>query len=142
MRRARHRLSRRRFLKTSAAAGAGAAALTIVPRNVLGQGQAPPSEVLRAGLVGCGGQGGEDLRLYISGAGGQFQLVARCDVRFRDKSANHAEAAHRSATILHLANTAIRTGRKIRYDPIKEEVIGDEEANRLVYQPMRAPWRL
>jgi hypothetical protein len=25
---------------------------------------------------------------------------------------------------------------------VKEEIIGDEEANRLVYQPPRAPWRL
>ena len=63
-------------------------------------------------------------------------------VKTRKKSANHAEVSHRSATILHLANIAIRTGRRIRYDPIKEEVIGDEEANRLVYQPTRAPWRL
>ncbi|MHC4984359.1 MAG: Gfo/Idh/MocA family oxidoreductase, partial [Planctomycetota bacterium] len=63
-------------------------------------------------------------------------------VKTRKKSANHAEASHRSATILHLANIAIRCGRKLHYDPVKEEVIGDEEANRLVYQPMRAPWRL
>jgi hypothetical protein len=28
------------------------------------------------------------------------------------------------------------------YDPDKEEIIGDEEANRLVHQPMRAPWRV
>ena len=54
----------------------------------------------------------------------------------------HAEASHRCATLLHLSNIAIRCGRKIRYDPVKEEIIGDEEANRLVYQPLRAPWRL
>jgi len=63
-------------------------------------------------------------------------------VKTRKKSANHAEASHRSATILHLANIAIRCGRKIRYDPVKEEIIGDREANRLVDQPTRAPWRL
>jgi hypothetical protein len=32
--------------------------------------------------------------------------------------------------------------RKIRFDPVKEEVIGDEEANRLVRPPMRAPWQV
>ncbi len=63
-------------------------------------------------------------------------------VKTRKRPGGHAEAAHRSATILHLANLAIRTGRKIHYDPVKEEVIGDEEANRLVNQPMRAPWHL
>ena len=39
-------------------------------------------------------------------------------------------------------NVAMRCGRKLRFDPVKNEVVGDEEANRLVYQPMRAPWRL
>jgi hypothetical protein len=63
-------------------------------------------------------------------------------VKTRQKAANHAEAAHRSVAILHLGNIAIRCGRKIQYDPVKEQIIGDEEANRLVYQPMRAPWRL
>jgi predicted dehydrogenase len=53
-----------------------------------------------------------------------------------------AEAAHRSVTLVHLANIAIRTGRKIRWDPVAERVIGDEEANRLVDVPMRAPWHL
>ncbi len=63
-------------------------------------------------------------------------------VKTRKKSANHAEPSHRSATILHLANIAIRTGRRIEYDPVKEQIIGDPEANRLVNQPTRAPWRL
>jgi predicted dehydrogenase len=63
-------------------------------------------------------------------------------VKTRKQPANHAEASHRSATILHLANIAIRCGRKIQYDPVKEKIVGDEEANRLVYQPPRAPWRL
>jgi hypothetical protein len=50
--------------------------------------------------------------------------------------------AHKTACIMHLMNIAIRTGRKIKFDPIKEVVIGDEEANRLAHQPMRAPWHL
>ena len=44
--------------------------------------------------------------------------------------------------MIHLANIAIRCGRKIRYDPAKEQIIGDAFANRLVNQPMRAPWHL
>jgi hypothetical protein len=63
-------------------------------------------------------------------------------VKTRQKPGGHAEAAHRAATILHLANISIRVGRKIRFDPVKEQIIGDEEANRLVNQPMRAPWHL
>jgi len=64
-------------------------------------------------------------------------------VRTRDDShcrQPNAEAAHRGATALHLANIAIRTGRTVHYDPVKEEIIGDEEQNRYVYGPMRAPW--
>ncbi len=63
-------------------------------------------------------------------------------VRTRHRAGGHAEAAHRTATLFHLANVAIRTGRKLRYDPEKEVIVGDEEANRLVHQPMRAPWRV
>jgi hypothetical protein len=63
-------------------------------------------------------------------------------VKTRKPAGGNAEASHRVATIYHLANIAFRTGRKLRFDPDKEEFIGDDEANRLVYQPMRAPWRL
>jgi predicted dehydrogenase len=63
-------------------------------------------------------------------------------VRTRKPAGGNAEAAHRTACILHLANIAIRVGRKIRFDPVKEVIVGDEEANRLVNQPMRAPWHL
>ena len=63
-------------------------------------------------------------------------------VKARKLSGGHAEAAHRTSTLIHLTNIAIRTGRKLQYDPVKEQIVGDEEANRLVYQPMRAPWHL
>ncbi len=63
-------------------------------------------------------------------------------VKTRGLSAGHAEAAHRAVTIAHLSNIAIRLGRKIKYDPVKEQIVGDEIANRLVYQPMRAPWHV
>lgn len=63
-------------------------------------------------------------------------------VRLRVECAGNAEASHRCATLLHLANIAIRLGRKLRYDPEKEQFIGDDEANRLVNVPMRAPWHL
>ena len=63
-------------------------------------------------------------------------------VKTRGQAGGHPEAAHRTACLMHLTNIAIRTGRKLRYDPVKEEFIGDEEANRLANQPMRAPWHL
>jgi hypothetical protein len=33
-------------------------------------------------------------------------------------------------------------GRKLRWDPAKEEFVGDEMANRLRSRAMRAPWSL
>ena len=63
-------------------------------------------------------------------------------VKTRKQPGGNAEAAHRCATLLHLANIAIRTGRKIKYDPVKEQIVGDELANRYVNVPMRAPWHL
>jgi len=63
-------------------------------------------------------------------------------VRTRKPAGGNAEAAHRTVCILHLANLSIRMGRKIKFDPATEQVIGDAEANRLVNQPMRAPWHL
>jgi hypothetical protein len=63
-------------------------------------------------------------------------------VKARKEAGGHVEAAHRAVTIAHLSNIAIRLGRKIRYDPVKEQILGDEAANRLVYQPMREPWHL
>jgi hypothetical protein len=63
-------------------------------------------------------------------------------VKERKEAGGNAEASHRCATLLHLANIAIRTGRKLQYDPVNEQIIGDEQANRLVNQPMRAPWHL
>ncbi|MDD4267378.1 MAG: Gfo/Idh/MocA family oxidoreductase [Pirellulales bacterium] len=63
-------------------------------------------------------------------------------IRTRRQAGGHAEASHRVATIYHLANIAFRTGRVLRFDPVQEEIVGDEEANRLVHQPMRAPWHI
>jgi myo-inositol 2-dehydrogenase/D-chiro-inositol 1-dehydrogenase len=63
-------------------------------------------------------------------------------VKTRKRAGGNADAANRSATLMHLANIAIRTGRKLRYDPVNEQIIGDEEANRLVNPPMRSPWHL
>jgi hypothetical protein len=63
-------------------------------------------------------------------------------IRTRQQTGSHAERSHRVATIYHLANVGFRCGRPLKFDPDTEQIIGDEEANRLVNQPMRAPWRL
>ncbi len=50
------------------------------------------------------------------------------------------EAAVRADMICQQADIAIRLGRKLRWDPVKEE-FDDEQANRMLARPMRSPWR-
>ncbi len=77
-----HGLSRRDFLACSAAA---AATFTIAPRHVLGgAGQTPPSEQIRAAVIGCGGRSSGTFGLL----GKNAVKVAECDVRFKDKADN------------------------------------------------------
>jgi predicted dehydrogenase len=52
------------------------------------------------------------------------------------------EIAHRSITLAHLGNIALRVGRDIQWCPVKEEVIDDPAANALVSRPYRSPWIL
>ena len=63
-------------------------------------------------------------------------------VRTRRKFGLNEVNGNRSNMLVHIANAAIRTGRKLRFDPVAQRFIGDDFANRLVDQPMRAPWHL
>jgi predicted dehydrogenase len=63
-------------------------------------------------------------------------------VKTRQKTGGNESVSHRSCTLVNLATHAIRLGRTLRYDPVKEDFIGDEQASRLVSQQMRAPWHL
>jgi hypothetical protein len=63
-------------------------------------------------------------------------------VRTRQMFALNERNGHRSCTLVNLGKIAVQLGRRLRYDPVEERFVGDEEANRLVDQPLRAPWRL
>jgi hypothetical protein len=63
-------------------------------------------------------------------------------VKTRRPTVNPIESAVRSDAISHLSDIAIRLGRKIYWDPVKEDIIGDESAARMLTRPMRSPWRL
>ena len=53
------------------------------------------------------------------------------------------ETAHRSVTICHLGNIALRLGREVlKWDPVKEQIIGDDEAAKMLGRPYRQPWKL
>jgi predicted dehydrogenase len=61
-------------------------------------------------------------------------------LKSRREPASDLESAHRVATTCHLANISLKTGRKIRWDAEKEEVIGDAKASRLLARAYRKPW--
>jgi len=63
-------------------------------------------------------------------------------IKTRQKFGLNELTSCRSVMLIHLATIAIRTGRKLRFDPVTFRFIGDEEANRLADQPMRSPWHL
>lgn len=63
-------------------------------------------------------------------------------VKSRQETMCPVEMAIRCDTIPHLANIAARTGRVIRWDPSREEIIGDTRAARMLSRPYRAKWRV
>ena len=73
----------------------------------------------------------------------QFSLHARnfidC-VKSRQRPNADVEFGHQATAACHLANISLRTGRKLRWDPEKEEILGDREASACLVRPYRKPW--
>jgi hypothetical protein len=63
-------------------------------------------------------------------------------VKTRAQPRANADVACHAHIACHAANVALFLGRKLAYDPVKNEFIGDEEANRLRSEALREPWRL
>ncbi len=51
------------------------------------------------------------------------------------------KSQHRSATVCHLANIAMRLGRNLSWDPRQEQFIGDSAANGMLSRPQREAFR-
>jgi hypothetical protein len=63
-------------------------------------------------------------------------------VKSRKDPVEPVEIAHRMTSICHLGNIAMLLNRKLSWDPVKEQFLGDEQANRMLSRPMRGPWQL
>jgi hypothetical protein len=63
-------------------------------------------------------------------------------VKTREKPFRDIERAHRTTTICHLGNICYRLNRPLKWDPIKEEFPGDEQANRMRDRARREPWTI
>jgi len=58
----------------------------------------------------------------------------------RRKPVADIEEGYTSTASCILANLSMQLGRSLAWDPAKGQVLGDEEANRLLRRPYRAPW--
>jgi predicted dehydrogenase len=83
--------------------------------------------------------GPNEIKLYDSG--GHKRNFLDC-VKSRKETICPAEVGHRSISVGLLGEIAMLTGRKIRWNPDKEEIIGDPGASALLGRAYREPWTL
>ncbi len=78
-------------------------------------------------------------RLYVSNdhMGNFFDCM-----RSRKDPICDVEVGHRSASVCHLGAISLRTGKKLQWDPVKEEFVGEnaKEANGYATREMRKPY--
>lgn len=80
------------------------------------------------------------LKVSLGRSPGHVRNFLDC-VKSRKEPVAPAEVGHRTATICHLNNIAMRLGRKLKWDPLKE-ITNDSEANNYLRPHLRAPWTL
>ncbi|NQT35913.1 MAG: Gfo/Idh/MocA family oxidoreductase [Planctomycetes bacterium] len=83
--------------------------------------------------------GPDEIHLYQSQS--QHGNFLDC-VKSRQPTAAPVTVAHRSISVAHLGNIAMMVGRKIRWDPVAEQILGDPAASRLLCRAKREPWRV
>lgn len=81
----------------------------------------------------------KDIRLYESKDHHTNWLDC---IQTRKRPICDVEIGHRSVTVCHLGNLAIRLGRELTWNPETERFVGDEQANLMISKPMRSPWHL
>jgi len=94
---------------------------------------ANPKEILKEKI------GPDEIHLFRSP--GHWRNFLDC-VKSRETTLTPCEVAHRSATPGHLGQIAMLLGRKIRFNPETEEILGDPIATRMLGRPMRSPWHV
>jgi hypothetical protein len=79
----------------------------------------------------------------VSGYPANFHIRDFLDcVKTRGVTRANADAACEAHIACHAANIALYLDRKVKYDPVKNEFIGDEQANRMRSEALREPWRI
>jgi len=83
--------------------------------------------------------GAGETKLYVSNyhKGNFYECV-----KSRQETIAPVEVAHRSCSACLLGDIAMHLGRKLRWNPDKEQFVDDAAANRMLSRTMRAPWKL
>jgi predicted dehydrogenase len=63
-------------------------------------------------------------------------------IKSRAETVAPVEVGHRSCSVCLLGEIAMRLGRKLKWDPEQEKFADDDQANRMLWRPMRSPWHL
>lgn len=84
----------------------------------------------------------DEVHLHRCPPGGHEVGDFLTSVRTRARPGADVEIGHRTATVCHLGGIAYRLGRPLKWDTVREEFLGDAEANRMCARAMREPWRL
>jgi hypothetical protein len=63
-------------------------------------------------------------------------------LRSRKRPICDVDIGHHSVTVCHIGVIALRSGKKLKWDPAKMEFVDDSEANTWLSRQMRDPWRL
>lgn len=82
----------------------------------------------------------KDIELFAASAMRAHMKDFLAAIRTRGKPVADIEQGHISSASCILANMAMKLRRTLAWDPIKGEVTGDDEANRLLRRPYRSPW--
>lgn len=98
-----------------------------------------PPKVREGKPVGVDDPVPEDFQVRLGRSPGHHQNFVDCVIS-REEPMATAEIGHRTATICHLNNIAMRVGRKLKWNPVSEAMIDDPEAGKLLVPPMRVPW--
>jgi predicted dehydrogenase len=63
-------------------------------------------------------------------------------IKTRKRPITDVEIGCRSVTVCHLGNIAIRSGKTIHWDPVKEDITNDDGLRRWLSKPYRDPWKI
>jgi len=82
----------------------------------------------------------KDIEIHVAEANRRHQQDFLRAIASRGKSVADIEQGHISTASCILANLSMQLGRSLTWDSEKQQVVGDDEANKLLRRPYRKPW--